>query len=150
MDEWLHTNALQHQKKRLSVTEALLDQEGRIACYYTLATAQADFGDLPSEITKHLPRRALPVAVLAWLGVSIAHQGRGIGRILLACALRSCYETGKTFAFVAVILDCINDGARNFYQKWDFEAIPGHPYRLLLSARRLEAMMALPEKTAMP
>jgi len=24
---------------------------------------------------------------------------------------------------------------------WDFEELPGHPYRLFLSAKRLEAMM---------
>ncbi|MEW6366351.1 MAG: GNAT family N-acetyltransferase [Acidobacteriota bacterium] len=146
MDDWLRTKALQHQEKRLSVTEVLVDRDGGIAGCYTLATAQVDFGDLTSEITKHLPRRALPVAVLAWLGVSTAHQGGGIGRTLLACALQSCYEAGKTFAFVAVILDCINDEARTFYQKWDFASMPGHPYRLFLSARRLDAMMGPPAR----
>ena len=45
------------------------------------------------------------------------------------------------FAFVAVILDCLNDAAKAFYQRWDFEEVPGHPYRLYLSAKRLDAMM---------
>ncbi len=34
-----------------------------------------------------LPRRVLPVAVLAWLGVSEGCQGQGLGRLLLAQAL---------------------------------------------------------------
>lgn len=55
--------------------------------------------------------------------------------------MRDCHEAGKTFAFIAVILDCINDAAKTFYQHWDFEELPGHPYRLFLSAKRLEAMM---------
>ena len=71
--------------------------------YYTLAAGQVDFGDLPVEATKHLPRRMLPVAVLAWLGINVAHEGQGLGRRLLAQALRDCYEAGKTFAFIAVI-----------------------------------------------
>jgi GNAT superfamily N-acetyltransferase len=141
VDDWLATKALQNQEKHLSVTKALLDAAGVIAGYYTLATGQVDFGDLPPEVAKHLPRRVLPVAVLAWLGVSEAHQGQGLGRLLLAQALRDCYEGGKTFAFIAVILDCINDDAKAFYQHWDFEELPGHPYRLLLSAKRLETMM---------
>jgi GNAT superfamily N-acetyltransferase len=83
----------------------------------------------------------LPVAVLAWLGVSTAHQGQGLGRLLLAQALRECAEAGLTFAFIAVILDCVSDVAKAFYQHWDFEELPGNPYRLFLSAQRLEALM---------
>jgi len=141
VDDWLATKALQHQEKHLSATKVLLDEAGGIAGYYTLATAQVDFGDLPAELTKRLPRRMLPVAVLAWLGVSLDHQGRGLGRLLLAQALRDCYEAGRTFAFVAVILDCLNNSAKVFYQRWNFQELPGHPYRLFLSARRLDAMI---------
>jgi GNAT superfamily N-acetyltransferase len=141
VDQWLATKALQHQEKHLSVTKVLLDDSGAIAGYYTLATGQVDFGQLPAEAAKRLPRRALPVAVLAWLGVSTDFQGRGLGRLLLAQALRDCYEAGKTFAFVAVILDCTIDRAKSFYGHWDFEELPGHPYRLFLSAKRLKVMM---------
>jgi hypothetical protein len=42
---------------------------------------------------------------------------------------------------VAVILDCLTDGAKSFYTRWDFEELPGHPYRLFVSYRQLEAMM---------
>ncbi len=141
MDNWLTTMALQHQEKHLSATKVLLDEEGEIAGYYTLATGQVDFGDLPAEVARHLPRRLLPVAVLAWLGVSTPQQGRGLGRLLLAQALRDCWEAGRTFAFVALILDCLNDGAKSFYQKWGFRGLPGHPDRLFVGAKQLDAMM---------
>jgi GNAT superfamily N-acetyltransferase len=141
VDDWLAAKALQHQEKHLSVTKVLLDEGGAIDGYYTLATGQVDFSDLPAEVAKRLPRRLLPVAVLAWLGVSRQRQGQGLGRLLLAQALRDCHEAGKTFAFVAVILDCLNEAAKAFYRRWDFEELPGQPYRLFLSARRLEAMM---------
>jgi GNAT superfamily N-acetyltransferase len=143
VDDWLATKALQHQEKHLSVTRVLLDREGRVAGYYTLATGQVDFSDLPLEVAKRLPRRVLPVAVLAWLGVDSSQQGHGLGRLLLAQALRGCWEAGKTFAFVAVVLDCTSDAAKKFYRHWDFEEIPGHPYRLFLGVKRLEAMMAV-------
>ena len=96
---------------------------------------------LPSEITKRLPRRALPVAILAWLGVSQTRQAQGVGRRLLAQALRDCYYAGQTFPFVAIILDCLNDRAKAFYQNWDFEQLPGHPYRLYLGTKQLQRMM---------
>ncbi len=141
VDDWLSTKALQDQEKRLSATKVLLDPGGVIAGYYTLAIGQVEFDDLPAEVTKRLPHRVLPVAVLAWLGVATEHQGQGLGRLLLAQALRDCYEAGQTFAFLAVILDCLNDAAKTFYRRWDFEELPGHPYRLFLSAKRLAAMM---------
>ena len=141
VDDWLRTRAWQHQKKHLSVTKVLLDANARIAGYYTLATGQVDFRDLPADATKRLPRRTLPAAVLAWLGVSSDYQGQGLGQLLLAQALRDCYEAGETFAFVAVILDCLGDVAKAFYRKWDFQELPGHPYRLFVSYRQFEAMM---------
>jgi GNAT superfamily N-acetyltransferase len=141
VDHWLAAEALRHQEKHLSATTILLDEAGTIAGAYTLATGQVDFGDLPAEITRRLPRRLLPIVVLAWLGVSSSHQGNGLGRRLVAQALRDCFEAGQSFAFVAVVLDCITDAARAYYQQWDFHEVPGHPYRLFLSARRLEAMM---------
>jgi hypothetical protein len=58
--------------------------------------------------------------------------------------LRDCHEAGDTFPFIAVILDCIDDQAKAFYQHFDFAELPGHPYRLFLSAAQLEAMMTQP------
>lgn len=142
VNDWLKKYALQHQNKRLSTTKALLDPPQAIAGFFTLATGQIDFGDLPSPLARQLPRRALPVAVLAWLGVNRAHQGRKIGDLLLAQALRDCHEAGQTFAFVAVVLDCVNDQAKSFYRRWDFAELPGHPYRLFLSGQTLAALMS--------
>ena len=146
VNDWLHTKALQHQDKRLSATRVLIDRGKAIAGFYTLATGQVDFGDLPSELAPKLPRRALPVAILAWLGVSVTCQGQKLGVRLLAQALRDCYEAGQTFAFVAVILDCVDDRARAFYQRWNFAELPGNPYRLFLSSQTLTAMMTSPSR----
>jgi GNAT superfamily N-acetyltransferase len=141
VDDWLRTKALQNQEKRLSVTKVLVDSAGAIAGYYTLATGQVDFGDLPEEVSKKLPRRMLPAAVLAWLGVDSARQGQGLGGLLLGQALRDCHEASRIFAFVGVILDSLDGTSKAFYQKYDFAETPGHPHRLFLSAARLEAMM---------
>jgi hypothetical protein len=65
----------------------LVDEGDTIAGYYSLATGQVDFGDHPPGIVKGLPRRTLPVAVLAWLGSDASQQGRGLGQRLLAQAL---------------------------------------------------------------
>ncbi len=141
VDRWLATQALQHQEKHLSVTKVLLDSEESIAGYYTLAAGQVDFSDLPHEAVRHLPRCSLPVVVLAWLGVSSSRQRQGIGGRLLSQALRDCWGVGKSLAFVAVIIDCLDDSSKKFYQRWGFKEVPGRPHRLYLSTKRLTAMM---------
>jgi GNAT superfamily N-acetyltransferase len=142
VNDWLRTKALQQQEKHLSVTKVLLDTTGSILGYYTVAPGQADYIDLPGELTKRLPQRPLPIALVAWLGVSQSHRGQGLGTLLLAQALRDCYEAGKTFPFIAVVIDCINDDSKRFFKQFDFREVPGNPYRLFLSHDRLEAMIS--------
>jgi len=145
VDDWLGTKALQHQDKHLFVTKVLLDGAEVIVGYYTLSTGQVDFGDLPTEISKKLPKRILPVAVLSWLGVAEVCQGKGLARLLLAQALLDCYDAGQTFPFIAVVLDCIDEKAKAFYECFDFIALPGYPYRLYLTAAQLKAMISSSE-----
>ncbi|WP_295447348.1 GNAT family N-acetyltransferase [uncultured Thiodictyon sp.] len=142
VDDWLATAALHNQDKHLSATKVLIGEDDSITGFYTLATAQVDFTDLPPDLIRRLPRRHLPVAVLAWFGLDEHHQGQGIGCRLLAQALRDCYDASQTFPVVAVILDCIDDTVKAFYQRWDFRELPGHGQRLYLSWMQLEAMMA--------
>jgi len=59
---------------------------------------------------------AKAVAVLAWFGVVKELQGSGIGSRLLAQALLDCHTAGRTFPFVAVVLDSIDERSKAFYR----------------------------------
>ncbi len=97
-------------------------------------------GNTQRLVDRCLPRRQLPVSVLAWLGVNQDFQGRGIGQRLLATSLVDCYEASQTFAFIAVVLDCVDERAKLFYQRFGFQELPGYPMRLYLPLKSLEAM----------
>ncbi|HBJ35617.1 MAG TPA: hypothetical protein DDZ51_12905 [Planctomycetaceae bacterium] len=97
-------------------------------------------GTLPADLAKKLPRRQLQLSVLAWLGVDRAFQGRGIGRRVLATSVVDCYDASQTFAFIAVILDCVDEQARRFYRRFDFAELAGHPMRLYLPFKSLESL----------
>lgn len=140
VDTWLKKSALQSQKKHLSTTKVLLDGNEQLIGYYTLATSQVDFSDLPTDVAKSLPQRQLPVAVLAWLGIASSFQGRGIGQRLLATALKDCLDASGTFSFIAVILDCVDAPSKAFYQRFDFAELPGYPMRLYLPYKLLARM----------
>ena len=141
VDDWIWTKALQNQEKHLSATKVLLDSSSAIAGFYTLAMSEVEFDAAPDDVRRRLPQRRLPVALLAWLGVSASHQGQGLGGRLFSMALRDCYEAGKAFPFVALVIDCVSDSSLAFFQKWDLTQADQHPRRLFLSAKRLDAMM---------
>jgi GNAT superfamily N-acetyltransferase len=79
--------------------------------------------------------------VVAWLGVDERYRGRGLGTRLLAQALVDCRAAGDTFPFVAVILDCVDEAAKTFYQRWDFREVPGRAMRLFVPFAALEKLM---------
>jgi GNAT superfamily N-acetyltransferase len=141
VEGWLRQFALQQQEKQLSVTTVLVDQHRGVAGYFTLAPGQVDFGELPEKLRKKLPKRALPVVFLAWLGVSTAHQNQGLGTRLLAQALRDCQTVSHLLPFVAVVIDSRSERGLEWYRQWDFEPVPSQPNRLFLSSMRLEKLV---------
>jgi ribosomal protein S18 acetylase RimI-like enzyme len=141
VDAWLRKRAHQARQKHLAVTRVLLKEPDIIAGFYTLAMGQVNFDELPNDIVRKLPRTLLPIVTLAWLAVDKHYQGKGLGERLLAQALADCYQTGQMMPFMAVLLDCANVNAKSFYQRYDFEELPGHPLKLMLPWKRLNRMM---------
>ena len=45
VDDWLKKSALQSQRKHLTTSKVLLDENRKIAGYYSLAFSQIDFSD---------------------------------------------------------------------------------------------------------
>ncbi len=140
-DDWLKKRARQAQTKQLAATRVLLQDSNIIAGYYTLAMGQVNFDELPHEMARKLPGTLLPIVTLAWLGVDKRYQGKGFGERLLAQALADCHHTGQIMPFVAVLLDCATVSAKTFYQRYDFEELPGHPMKLMLPWKLLDRMM---------
>lgn len=141
VDKWLKKRARQAQEKRMSITRVLLKEPDIIVGYYTLAMGQVNFDKLPHEMARKLPGTLLPIVTLAWLGVDRRHQGKGLGERLLAQALFDCHHTGQVMPFVAVLLECATVRAKTFYQRYNFEELPGHPMKLMLPWKLLDRMM---------
>jgi predicted N-acetyltransferase YhbS len=141
VDDWLRRNARQQQEKHLSSTRVLLDDGGSVAGYFTLAVGHVDFSDLPPEEARKLPKRLLPAVTLAWLGVRQDLHGRGLGARLLAQALTDAHAASRTLPFVVVLIDALDAPTRAFYERYDVLPLPGHPLRMFLPYRTLDAMM---------
>lgn len=140
LDRWLRAYAGQSQRRDAARTFVAVDQEGRVAGYYTLVAAQVEHeqatADVRRGLSKHFP---IPVALIARLAVSTQHQGVGLGRSLLLDALQRIMRASDELAIRAVTVDVLSDDAALFYRKFGFE--PSHltPDTLMVSLQAIRA-----------
>lgn len=100
-----------------------------IAGYYTLSSTALKLAELPSQVTRKLPRYPLvPATLIGRLAVDRRHQGKGYGRFLLADALYRAVRSD--IAAFAVIVDAKDENARRFYERESFLPLPDQPMKL--------------------
>lgn len=128
LDDYLHKQAKQDIKRKLSACFVLVEDENKkVKGYYTLSSAAIQRGLLPEAIAKKLPPsyKDLPVTLLGRMAVDNSFQGQGLGELLLMDALKRSYDTSmSSVASMAVIVDPIDEVAVNFYKKYGFILLP--------------------------
>jgi predicted GNAT family N-acyltransferase len=126
LDSYLHKQAKQDVKRRLSACFILPDEKNNVKGYYTLSSASIERTLLPEDVIRKLPPsyRDLPAILLGRLAISEDHQKQGLGETILLDALRRCYNTSKEIGSMAVIVDPLDQEAVSFYAKYDFIVLP--------------------------
>ncbi len=127
LDSYLHKQAKQDMKRKLSACFILSAYGKEVKGYYTLSSASIQRTQLPESIIKKLPPsyNDLPVTLLGRLAVDIKFKGQGVGKLLLIDALKRSYETSITsIAAMAIVVDPIDDEALSFYSKYGFISLP--------------------------
>ncbi|MFN7936924.1 MAG: GNAT family N-acetyltransferase [Bryobacteraceae bacterium] len=132
LDRYLRTQATQDIRRKVAVCFVAVEAEtGQLAGFYTIAAASIPFVDLPTEITKRLPRYpALPAVRIGRLAVDERFRGRGLAGALLADALRRVLLAPP--AVYALVVDAKDDEAVAFYRHHGFESFISQPRSLLL------------------
>lgn len=136
LDRYLQQQAGQDRRRDLTrVFVALGDGPGVIAGYYSLSALSIDFGDLPPEHARRLPRYPdIPAALLGRLAVDRRYQSRGLGGILLVDALKRVVSVGAELAVHAIVVEPLDAEAAAFYRKFGFLDFPERDDRLYLPA----------------
>lgn len=126
LDNYLHKQANQDVKRKVSVCFILSDDTNTVKGYYTLSNSSINRSLLPEEVIKILPPsyHDLPVTLLGRLARDNRFRGEGLGELLLLDALKRSHETCKSVASFAVIVDPIDEKAVKFYSKYGFILLP--------------------------
>jgi predicted GNAT family N-acyltransferase len=127
LDTYLHRQANQDIKRKLSACFVIIDQESNlIKGYYTLSNNSIPQKFIPKKFQKRLPKTYsfIPTTLLGRLAIDIHFQGKGIGKLLLIDALKRSFEISKSIGSFAVIVDPLDKEAEMFYDKYGFIELP--------------------------
>ncbi len=131
LNRYLAEQASQDIRRRVASCFVARGDAGRIAGYYTLAAASVPLTELPTAITKKLPRyRAVPTVRMGRLAVDLSFKGQGLGGALLADALARCMRA--EIAAYALLVDAKDEQASAFYQHHGFIPLPEASLTLFL------------------
>ncbi|TBW11966.1 N-acetyltransferase [Azotobacter chroococcum subsp. isscasi] len=132
LDNFISRYALQQQSRQLSRCYVALSREGRLAGFYTLSAASIAFEELPEDLGKRLPRYPLPAIRLGRFAVAREYQGQGLGRDMLAHALRRAVEAADIVGIAFVLVDAKHEHAARFYRRLGFVPLLERPLTLVL------------------
>ena len=109
------------------------DRPAKILGYYNLSAAQIDVNVLNEADRKQLPRYPVPCFRMGRLASNVSHHGKGIGKLLIGCAVTRCLEARKQVAAFALIVDAKDARAKAFYKHYGFKACLDSPMTLYLT-----------------
>jgi len=139
LSRFLQQHALQNQQSGGAQTYVgLVDQT--VVGYYALAVGLVEQEHAPERVKKGLARHSIPIMLLARLAVDRHWQKQGIGAALLRDAMLRTLQAAEIAGIRALVVHAKDDGARKFYEHFDFLPSPSDPlqlFMLLKDARKI-------------
>jgi len=140
LDRYLKKQAKQDIKRRISRVFVATNPDNPkvVIGYYTLSTLSIELNQLPEKLARKLPKHPVPTALIGRLSISNAAQGQGVGKLLLADAIKRTVAVSDQIAIFAMVVDPINDNAKGFYEQFGFTRLSDDSPRLFLPLKSIQ------------
>lgn len=149
LDDFLKTKARKEADSNLNKTFVLTLEENpsEIVGYYTLSGKQINISDLPTQITKKLPKyNSIGATLLGRFAVDEKYQsstcpGQKIGSLLLNDAKLRAWNASKSVGSFALVVDVLvgeKGDPTGFYLKYDFIQFQDDQSKLFLPMSTIE------------
>jgi ribosomal protein S18 acetylase RimI-like enzyme len=96
-----------------------------------------ELNQLPEKLARKLPKHPVPATSIGRLAVSSSAHGQGVGKMLLADAIKRTLAVSEQIAIYNMVVDAINDTAKGFYEKFGFTGLSDDSPRLFLPLKSL-------------
>ena len=116
LDAWLRRHALAAQRMD-SARTFVVTRSGRVVGYFSLTMGSVLRAEAPAKLVRGMPAYPVGMVLLARLAVDQSQQGRGVGAMLLAEALRKAVAAGEVAAAHLIVVDAVDEDAATYYQR---------------------------------
>lgn len=119
LNEFLSKYALKNDQLGIGKTFVALDHQDKIVGYFTLATAQVAYQEIPDDYRGKLPKYPIPALRIARLAVDKELKEKGIGKWLLAQAFVKIIQVADVTGIYFIIVDA-KESSKSFYEHYGF------------------------------
>lgn len=137
---YLMQHARQNDENNISETFVAIDRKDVVRGYYTLSAVNIEFKELPT--TKNLPKYPMPATRIKKFAIDKNSSGQGFGEKLLINALQRIVNTNNEneIAVKAVLIDALDENAKNFWLKYGFIELPESNLKLFLPIETIQQL----------
>lgn len=141
IDNYLKLTAKKGSKADVVRVWVVVDADSQIIGFYGINMHAIDVKDMPPAYAKKVGRHGmLPAAFIAMIGVDQNYQGKGIGSVLVADALKRIARASEEIGASVIVLDVFDDNdpeavtrRKTYYEDFGFLPLPDQPLRLFMS-----------------
>ena len=139
LDRYLKKQAKQDIKRRIGrvFVATKPDNPKVVIGYYTLSTLSIELNQLPEKLARKLPKHPVPAALIGRLAVRDFAQGQGVGKMLLADAIKRTLAVSDQIAIYAITVDAVNEKAKGFCEQFGFTRLSDDNPRLFLPLKSI-------------
>jgi GNAT superfamily N-acetyltransferase len=138
LDEWLRKRAWANLQTAASRTYVVCPAgSNAIAAYYALSMGQILAQGALGSMRRNMPTQ-IPAVILGRLAIDRAWQGQGLGRAMLADAVRRSLRASAEVSARLVVVHAISPAAEAFYLHHGFARLPVATTTLALDLVKLQ------------
>jgi predicted N-acetyltransferase YhbS len=97
--------------------------------------------EAPAKLVRGMSAYPVGMVLLARLAVDQSQQGRGVGAMLLAEALRKAVAAEEVAAARLIVVDAADEHAAALYQRYGFVRAPENPLRFYCRMKDVRASL---------
>lgn len=133
---WLRNRARKAAENDTARTYVICRGPKRVVGYYALAAGAVSQAEAPGALRRNTPD-PIPVIILALLGVDKTEQRKGVGKDLLADAMRRAVQAAKIIGARALLVHALDRRAADFYIEHGFGSFDEKAETLYLPMRTI-------------
>ena len=139
LNNYIQKNATKDVKTGACTCFIIKNDDEEVIGYYTLSTESIPIEDAPVQFQKKIKYSYVPVILLGRLAIDKKHFGKGLGKLLLVNSLRRSLDVATNhIRAVAVIVDPIDEVAKQYYLRYGFTLLPDSG-RMFMSMKTIES-----------